>query len=71
MFELAKQVAVLSLVHAARENEYRSTFMFLERATAVALGLLWLGVTGYVLWQYVIKPRRPGGQKHQIRKSVV
>jgi RNA polymerase subunit RPABC4/transcription elongation factor Spt4 len=69
MFELAKQVAVLSLVHAAREYEYRPTFMFLERAIAVALGLLWLGITGYILWQYVIKPRRPGGEKHRRNRS--
>jgi len=66
MFELARQVATLSLIGIGKAHEYEfsPTFMFVERAAAMLLGMMWLGITGYILWQYVIKPRRSGGSKH-------
>jgi len=64
MFELARQVVILSLLSTANEYEFSPAFMFVERVAAVVLGLMWLGITGYILWQYVIKPRQSGGKKH-------
>jgi len=63
MFELARQVVILSLVNRL-EYGPNPIFTFVERSAAVVLGVGWLGITGYIFWQYVIKPRRSGGRKH-------
>jgi RNA polymerase subunit RPABC4/transcription elongation factor Spt4 len=62
MFELARQVVILSLV---TKIDYlpNPIFTFAERAAVVMLGLLWLGITGYIFRQYVLEPRRSGGGK--------